>query len=558
MTDLATLLLEAPEKLDGLVISGDEARTQLGIALLPEGLLTLLDLDTSIYLRISLDPNEDFGGIRRQGQDAVLHALRRGAASLAFYVENDTSAFKKKRIIVDDGEGNKYYVWRVIRPRWQKMLSDMRSGLRRACVVYDIDRLVRDNRDLEDAIEVCEFMGRRFEGATGSLDLNSDNGRAMARVMVAMGNKSSADTSRRTARKHRELAEQGEPVGGPRPFGFKQDRRTLDPAEAKEIKAAINKILAGVTVGSMLADWVARGVLTPNGNPWQWAPFMAMLRNPRICGYRGVGQSRIEENGRMYREWAIATTPDGKEVRANWEAIVPRKKWDALMAKIGKRAKPVADYEVGAATARKYLLTGLVRCGNCENLPRMEGSSSRSSKGILYAYYRCPGPIKGGCAGNARVQHNVNDLILELVFRVHDQAGQVGHVEIEPERAEELDGRLAEIEELLGDLYQRWKAKKLPSNDYFPMRDDLDAERKALAKEKAKAEAGDVKSELATDVRGRWDDPATTMGEKRAFIRNYLRAIIVHPIQPVWGERQEKMIHPKRFNPDLIEPVWIN
>jgi hypothetical protein len=44
------------------------------------------------------------------------------------YEENDTSAYKKKRLTMTDGQGNRYFVWRVIRPRWQSMLTALRNG----------------------------------------------------------------------------------------------------------------------------------------------------------------------------------------------------------------------------------------------------------------------------------------------------------------------------------------------------------------------------------------------------------------------------------------------
>src|SRR5690606_3225409 len=99
---------------------------------------------------------------------------RRGAASTVLYEENDTSAYKKKRLVRTDEHGNRYLVYRVIRPVWQRMLADLRSGVIDAAVVVDIDRLARDLRDLEDAIEIAQYYGRRFEGLTGSLDLNTD------------------------------------------------------------------------------------------------------------------------------------------------------------------------------------------------------------------------------------------------------------------------------------------------------------------------------------------------------------------------------------------------
>ncbi|MEV7976442.1 recombinase family protein [Streptomyces sp. NPDC086519] len=81
-------------------------------------------------------------------------------------------------------------------------------------IVYDIDRLTRDNRHLEDAIDVVERHRRPIIDINGSLDLLTENGRATARVVVAMSNKQSADTARRVRRKHRALEREGIPTGG--------------------------------------------------------------------------------------------------------------------------------------------------------------------------------------------------------------------------------------------------------------------------------------------------------------------------------------------------------
>ncbi len=75
--------------------------------------------------------------------------------------------------------------------------------------MYDIDRLTRDSRNLEDAIEVVEHFGKPIIDITGSLDLLTDNGRTMARVIVATANKSSADTARRVRRKHQAMQRPG-------------------------------------------------------------------------------------------------------------------------------------------------------------------------------------------------------------------------------------------------------------------------------------------------------------------------------------------------------------
>lgn len=63
-------------------------------------------------------------------------------------------------------------------------------------VAYDLDRAVRDPRDLEDLIDAKVLYGFRVASTTASLRLDSDGDIAMARVLVAMANKSSPDTAR--------------------------------------------------------------------------------------------------------------------------------------------------------------------------------------------------------------------------------------------------------------------------------------------------------------------------------------------------------------------------
>ncbi|MDG4783294.1 recombinase family protein [Micromonospora sp. WMMD961] len=552
MTDLAQLLATPGESLDGIAISGDEARAQLGVELYPLPVQTLRGLWVAIYLRISDDKAEDLKGVRRQAVDTIRHVLHRGAAGVVIYEENDTSAFRKKRIPLTDGEGNRYFVWRVIRPRWQAMLSSLRSGEQKAAAVHDIDRLARDPRDLEDAIELAEFVGRRFEGVTGSLDLNSDNGRAMARVMVAMANKASADTSRRTKRKHRELAEEGVPVGSQRPFGWKADKLTLEPAEASEIRTAVMKIRGGVKPTGIMADWQDRGILTPHGNTWRWSPFMSMLRNPRLCGFRSRQVREVKETGAVHDRWEIVKRADGTEVVGKWEKIIDREEWEDLVAKIGKASTPAGSYDEGGR--RKYLLTGLVRCGRCPGHPNMSGGRTTVKGDQGYWRYKCESRLDGGCGGNTRHMGKVDELITKLVFQHHDRlmaaAGQT------PQDPDPVDtARLAEIDELLADLYSGWKAKKVPSSDYFTMRQDLAREREELVAANAATERSAISRTVAEDVRHRWD--SAPVAEKSAFLSRYLRAVIIMPIEPVWSERSRKMVRPWAFNRDLIEPVWL-
>ncbi|ARH89287.1 hypothetical protein STRMOE7_02045 [Streptomyces sp. MOE7] len=77
-------------------------------------------------------------------------------------------------------------------------------------IFYDLDRLVRQPRDLEDLIDIVEYVKRPITGATGGrMNLINDSDRHMARMMCVRALKSSEDTARRVARQHLSAAQNG-------------------------------------------------------------------------------------------------------------------------------------------------------------------------------------------------------------------------------------------------------------------------------------------------------------------------------------------------------------
>lgn len=85
-------------------------------------------------------------GITRQKEDITGLAGRLGVVVSEWYSENDTTAFKKRRIVLPNGRS----VWRVYRPEFRQMLADYEDGKIDGIIFYDIDRLARQPRDLED------------------------------------------------------------------------------------------------------------------------------------------------------------------------------------------------------------------------------------------------------------------------------------------------------------------------------------------------------------------------------------------------------------------------
>lgn len=108
-----------------------------------------------LYVRISDDPEGLEKGAERQEADCRAYAESLGYEVIEVFRENDTSAFKQRTITLPTGEK----VRRVIRPLFRTLLSFLARGGAEAMNAYDLDRAVRDPRDLEDLIDAKKLCG---------------------------------------------------------------------------------------------------------------------------------------------------------------------------------------------------------------------------------------------------------------------------------------------------------------------------------------------------------------------------------------------------------------
>lgn len=149
------------------------------------------------YLRISSDRFGLEAGVDRKQEDAEDTRRRLPWGPVARnYKKNDASPLKKRKVIRDDGSID----WVVIRPKFRELLADLASRAIDGVVFYHLDRLVRQPRDLEDLIDIVEYVQRpAVSGTGGRMNLINNSARHMARMMCVMTLKPSEDTSRRVA-----------------------------------------------------------------------------------------------------------------------------------------------------------------------------------------------------------------------------------------------------------------------------------------------------------------------------------------------------------------------
>jgi site-specific DNA recombinase len=323
-----------------------------------------------VLARISDARNGDTAGVNNQIDDGRKLAERLGwtvgPVETHLIVENDTSAFKRRKIKLPDGR----HVLRTVRPGFRRGLDMLATGKADGLIALDLDRTCRDPRDLEDLIDIVESAAPRIpvESVTGSLRLLNDADVTMARVMVAVANKSSRDKGRRVARARLRNAQEGAYNGGRRPYGWEADGVTLRPSEAAEVVNAAEAILAGVSLNQIAADLRSRGVLTVTGAEWTAPTVRDILLKPRNAGLV-VYQGEILGG-----------------VTAEWPPILDRERWEVvrhILTDQNRRTTP--------GNTPRWLGSGLYRCGHPDCIGLDPNPSVRSSRSgpDRHPTYRC-------------------------------------------------------------------------------------------------------------------------------------------------------------------------
>lgn len=276
----------------------------------------------AIYLRISLDRTGEELAVARQAEDCRAIAQSRGWDVVETYTDNSVSASKRS----------------VRRPAYDRMVDDFNAGKFNALICYDLDRLTRQPRQLEDWIDAAEERGLLLVTANGEADLTTDGGRMFARIKASVARAEVERKSARQVRAARQRADRGKAPGGPRLTGYTASG-SIDSGEASDIRRMFELFSQGETLRS-IAALTGR---TPS-------TVRTILINPRYAGravYRG------EQTGKA----------------GDWEPIVSEALFDAVQARLNDPRR--ITNRVG--TDRKYLGSGLFLCGVCGDPVRTNG-----------------------------------------------------------------------------------------------------------------------------------------------------------------------------------------
>jgi DNA invertase Pin-like site-specific DNA recombinase len=312
--------------------------------------MTKKQLRAAVYCRISRDATGTRAGVDRQRDACLKLAADRGwdVDPAHIIVENDVSATRGKR------------------PGYTRLMELASAGTVDVIVAWHVDRLTRKMTELETLIETSERTGVRVATVSGDLDLTTDSGRLVGRILasVARGEVERKGARQRAANAQR--AEQGKPPPT-RAYGYNTDG-TIRPDEAKIVRDLFARFVAGAGIAG-LTTWLGEnGHGNTQGATWSRYGVRHMLLNPRYVGER----------------WA-----NGEFVALGvWEALVDEATFRAAASRLSDPARTVTP-----GPSRKWIGSGLYRCGVCDDDTRVQilysGRKLADGTRVQTRMYRC-------------------------------------------------------------------------------------------------------------------------------------------------------------------------
>ena len=393
------------------------------------------------------------------------------------------------------------------RPMQAAVLRELRPG--DTLTVWKLDRLGRSARNLEQIVKELQAHNVKFRALTQGIDTSSSTGWFFFQMLAAFAEMERNMIVERTIAGKAARAARGEHPGGPRNYGFDEDRTTVIEEEADRIREAAQYVLAGGSVGHLVDAWNDAGVPTKTGEgTWRETALGRILLRP------------------MY-------VP----------AILDRETHDALarhFAPAGQRQR------LGRPAI--HLLSGIL---HCECGTPMQVGKGRNRTGPTRRYYRCPVGQGGRASGCGRVwilEDTADPLVTEAIVdavtgpRFTDALNARRAALLAGEATtEELDAWQAEITDLQTVLSTRFG-----NEEHERRHDELQervkrAERRLLARPELQ-ELLDLPRTEAT-FRNAWDN--WTVPERRKRIKLLLRSVTVRAVG-----------RGGRSNSDRLVPDW--
>lgn len=313
------------------------------------------------------------------------------------------------------------------RPRYQELISKVKSGEIKHIVIYQLNRLGRNARDIHNTIQICTDLGCVIYSATEGFDSSTSFGRAVMGILASLAQLETEQLAERVKDNMYTLAKMGRWLGGQSPLGFDGVRKSYIDEDGKErsitvmqpntdelkiVKLLYQKYLEEKSL-SQVAKWsLTNNLKGKQGCDLDKSTINSILQNPVY-----VKSSPDVMKYLTSKRYEVCGEPNGNGLLRygkNDEAIVAVSKhkgvinpetWletQAILKQNTEKAPRIGKTKIA-------LLTGILKCG-CGSPMQMRYGRQRKN-GTKPYYYLCS--LKTNSGTTRCNAPNINGELLE-------------------------------------------------------------------------------------------------------------------------------------------------
>lgn len=298
----------------------------------------------AIYVRVSTLQQADKDSLPMQRQDLIAYAK--------LMLNTDDYV-----IFEDAGYSGK----NTDRPKYQEMMSQIRSGVFTHLLVWKIDRISRNLLDFASMYAELKNLGVIFVSRNEQFDTGTAMGEAMLKIILVFAELERNMTSERVLATMISRANNGLWNGGAVPYGYDYDPDTktfsINEAEAHVVRMIhdmYEKDRSLIRIARVLNE---SGYRSRSGNYWTYPTLMIILRNGFYDGdyYYNVTKDGSRQKIRDKSEWVI--------FRDHHPPIIDREQKERILSVLGYASRDVKKQS--SRSRYCHVFGGLLICGNC-------------------------------------------------------------------------------------------------------------------------------------------------------------------------------------------------
>lgn len=458
----------------------------------------------ALYCRVSTDEQAQHGfSIDNQKERLIAYCKSQGWDNYELYV--------------DDG----YTGTNLERPALQRLIHHVRDKKIDTVLVYKLDRLSRKQRDVLHLLEE-EFEKNQvgFKSSTEPFDTASSLGKAMLGILAVFAQLERDTIVERLSTGLRQRVRAGKWAGGRVPFGYTYNQPTgkldINPQQADLVRDLFRGYLRGAALND-LAGW------------------MATQTNERVFTH-GVIRDMLQR--RIYMGQSVFGETSSTDIA---HPIIDTATFEMAQQETQKR-------QSGKSPAGVYLLTGLLRCGQCNGpFIHVIRRNARGNKQVyqLYActnqHHRPRASLHKPCTVGYRNQAALEQwVILQLHHAALDPLeiqrqfdGQNAAIAAERQTVQSLQAALKTLDSRLAKWYDAFEEGTVDATQLRSRTTKLEQQKRSTSDRLAalKAEKKPTNTDTIHDaqmlIAQSWD--YMTFSEQRDVLRAAIDTIVVTP-----------------------------